>query len=312
MARLANMPQVLTPQAAQLRQSPRQERRRQLAGRLPAAAAQCWMRRAAAGRSAGTRTRTPVHAGQAAARATSGTRCGLLVMPSGTVLRQTKAGSRALVEDTAALCWWHPALTLNVRACSLLTVWLLLFFACCCVQLASPASPDAPFEAAAAAADAEEHPDSPRPVSLELIGDKEWQRLFAVLTLSDTAAGRASSGAGSGAAQDQPGAAAAADDRSVGIRSHRLSRALHVSELPTAAASAAVVQEAPSTPARREGGSSGGSARCDVTPTRRSGFLAGEWQRVHQQRLGTPPAPQPAAAAHHAIAPFGSDCDMGF
>lgn len=216
------------------------------------------------------------------------------------------------MEDTAALCWWHPAFSLSVSACALVTVCLLHFSASCRLQLASPASPDAPYEAAAAAG-VEEHP---KPVSLELIGDKEWQRLFAVLTLSDTAAGRASSGAGSEAAQDQPGAAAAADDRSVGIRSHRLSRALHVSELPTAAASAAVVQEAPSTPARREGGGSGSgsSAGCDVTPSRRSGFLAGEWQRVHQQRLGTPPAPQPAAAAaaHHAVTPFGSDCDMGF
>lgn len=218
--------------------------------------------------------------------------------------------------ECGCVCCWHPTFMLNVSACSLLTVCLLRFFASCHLQLASPASPDAPHEAAAAAADAEEHPDSPRPVSLELIGDKEWQRLFAVLTLSDTAAGRASSQAGSEAAQDQPGAAAAAvDDRSVGIRSHRLSRALHVSELPTAAAAAAVVQEAPSTPARQEGGGgSGSSAGCGVTPSRRSGFLAGEWQRVHLQRLGTPPAPQPAAAAagHHAVAPFGSDCDMGF
>lgn len=184
-------------------------------------------------------------------------------------------------------------------------------------QLAIPASPDAPQEAAAAAAaDAEEQPDSPRPVSLELIGDKEWQRLFAVLTLSDTAAGRASGAGGSEAGQDQPGTAAAAGaagaaySRSVGIRSHRLSRALHVSELPTAAAAAAVVQEAPSTPARREGG--GGSAGCDVTPSRRSSFLAGEWQRVHQQRLSTPQAPQPpaAAAGRDAVTPFGADCDM--
>jgi hypothetical protein len=75
LADCCRMLQVRTPQPAQLRRSPRQERQQQLAGRVPAAAAvQCWTRRAAAGKSDGTRTRTLVHAGQAAARATLGTR----------------------------------------------------------------------------------------------------------------------------------------------------------------------------------------------------------------------------------------------
>jgi hypothetical protein len=128
-----------------------------------------------------------------------------------------------------------------------------------------------------------------------------------VLTISDAAASRCSSNG----SDRQPGTAAAATEaRGVGSRSHRLTHAVDTSAAATAgglSAAGAVVQEAPSTPTRLEGAGSGAIA-CDLTPTRRTSFLAGEWQRVQQQRLSTP-LRAPAAAA--GSAPFEADCDMG-
>lgn len=192
---------------------------------------------------------------------------------------------------------------------------------CLCVQ-ANLASPETDAEAlpatdlfgAAAAAGVDPQPDSPRPVTLDLIGDKEWDRLFAVLTLSDSASARHSSSSGatsSAAADGQAGAAASADDRSVGIRSHRLSRAVGTAATAPSAAGTAV-QEAPGTPVRRqEGGSGSGGNPAELTPSRRSSFLAGEWQRVQQRRLNTPPRAAAGAGNSTACAPYVPDCDMG-
>jgi hypothetical protein len=127
---------------------------------------------------------------------------------------------------------------------------------------------------------------------LDLVGDKEWQRLFAVLTISDVATSR-HNGSGTGGAQGST----AATGRP-GTASHRFAPALGAPS--DAAAAAAPMQEAPSTPVRVEGSSS--QHECDVTPSRRSSFLMGEFNRVQQMRLNTPTSPPAAAAAAAAAA----------
>lgn len=188
-------------------------------------------------------------------------------------------------------------------------VLLALTFPAASHQVASlPTSLEAPQPAAAAAA--VEQPDSPRAVTLELHADKEWQRMFAVLTISDSASSRRSN-------SSNRTTAAAAEGR-MGAASHRLADVLDgAPSTPSARAAATgpLLQEAPSTPARMEGGTSA-SQGADVTP-RRSSFLAGEFSRVQQLR-STPPRATDAEARSvrlHTFCPAPAhpvafDCDM--
>lgn len=154
---------------------------------------------------------------------------------------------------------------------------------------------------------ADEDEEDGERATLDLVPDKEWQRLFAVLTLS----GQPRSGPSS--AQQQQQAPAAAQQQPAAVRPNysagaSTSAAAAAAAAPPAAA-AAVAADAPSTPTRREGETQAAAAAAVhsgcVTPSaaRRGSFLLGEFSRVQARltpekertQLGTPGSRQQSA-----------------